>query len=80
MMGVFIEALALRLSGSAELRTLVATGVLGGFTTFSAFSLDFATLMMRKDEVAAGFYLVSSVMLSILALYAGLALTRQVLT
>jgi fluoride exporter len=80
LMGVFIEALALRLSGSSELRTLVATGVLGGFTSFSAFSLDFATLIMRKDEVAAAVYLVSSVMLSILALYAGLAMTRQVLT
>lgn len=80
LMGAFIEALALKLSGSAELRTLIATGVLGGFTTFSAFSLDFATLVSRKQEMAAGLYLMSSVMLSILALYAGLAITRQVLS
>ncbi len=80
LMGVFIEALALRYSGSPELRTLIATGVLGGFTTFSAFSLDFVTLVSRKQEMAAGIYLMSSVMLSILALYAGLLLARQVLS
>ncbi|MCH9808866.1 MAG: fluoride efflux transporter CrcB [Alphaproteobacteria bacterium] len=80
LMGLFVEALALRLSGSPELRTLIATGVLGGFTTFSAFSLDFATLMTRKEEFLAGLYLISSVTLSILALYAGLMLARQVLS
>ena len=80
LMGLFIEALALRLSGSPELRTFFATGVLGGFTTFSAFSLDFATLFERKQEVLAGAYLISSVGLSILALFAGLILARQVLS
>lgn len=80
LMGVLIEALALRFSGSPELRTFLATGVLGGFTTFSAFSLDFVTLVSRKQELAAGIYLMSSVILSILALYAGLLLARQVLT
>ena len=78
LMGFFIEMLALKLSGSQELRTFFATGVLGGFTTFSAFSLDFATLLSRKQEFAAGSYLVSSVALSFLALFAGLALARQV--
>ena len=80
LMGLFIEALALRVAGSSELRTFVAVGVLGGFTTFSAFSLDFAVLMMRKEELAAGIYVVSSVTLSIMALYGGLMLARQVLT
>ncbi len=78
LMGFFIEMLALKLSGSQELRTFFATGVLGGFTTFSAFSLDFATLLSRKQEFAAGSYLVSSVGLSFLALFAGLMLARQV--
>lgn len=77
MMGFFIESLALRFSGSQELRTFFATGVLGGFTTFSAFSLDFATLLTRKQEFAAGSYLISSVGLSFLALFAGLMLARQ---
>ena len=49
LMGVLIEALALKFSGSLELRTLLATGVLGGFTTFSAFSMDFVVLMQRHE-------------------------------
>lgn len=48
VMGLMIEAFALRYSVSNEVRTFLATGILGGFTTFSAFSLDFAVLMERK--------------------------------
>jgi fluoride exporter len=80
LMGVLVETLASRLSGSAEVRTFLATGVLGGFTTFSAFSMDFAHLMQRQELAAAMLYLLGSVALSILALYAGLWLTRLVLT
>ena len=80
LMGVLIEALALRFQGSVELRTLLATGVLGGYTTFSAFSMDFAHLMQKHDYVYAGAYLVGSVVFSILAVYAGLWLTRWILT
>ena len=80
LMGVLIESLALKFQGSIDLRTLLATGVLGGYTTFSAFSLDFSYLMQRGDHMAAGFYLLGSVGLSILGLYAGLWLTRIVLT
>ena len=46
-MGVFIELLGRRFNASNELRLFVATGILGGFTTFSAFSLDFAVLWER---------------------------------
>ena len=46
-MGVFIELLARRFNASNELRLFIATGILGGFTTFSAFSLDFAVLWER---------------------------------
>lgn len=80
LMGVLIESLALKFQASLEVRTLLATGVLGGFTTFSAFSLDFVTLMSRKESLLAGVYVAGSVGLSILALYAGLALMRQILT
>jgi fluoride exporter len=80
LMGVLIEALALRFSGSLALRTFLATGVLGGFTTFSAFSLDFVMLVERQELALAAAYVAASVMLSILALYAGLALTRLALT
>ena len=80
LMGVLVEALALRFHGSTEVRTLLATGVLGGYTTFSAFSMDFAFLMQRHEHVQAALYLFGSVALSILALYVGLWLTRWLLT
>ena len=80
LMGVLIESFALKLQGSQDLRTFLATGVLGGYTTFSAFSMDFAHLVQRHDYLQAGLYLAGSVIVSILALYAGLWLTRWVLT
>jgi CrcB protein len=80
LMGVLVESLALKFQGSIDLRTFIATGILGGFTTFSAFSLDFAVLMQRHDHVQAAFYLVASVALAILALYAGMSATRWLLT
>jgi CrcB protein len=80
LMGVLIEALALKFHGSTEVRTLLATGVLGGYTTFSAFSMDFAFLMQRHEHVQAALYLVGSIALSILALYVGLWLVRWLVT
>jgi len=79
IMGFMIEIFALRYSVSNELRTFLATGVLGGFTTFSAFSLDFAVLMERKSQGLAVLYLGASVGLSILALFAGLYIARAII-
>jgi CrcB protein len=79
LMGIVIEAFALRFQGSMEARTFLTTGVLGGFTTFSAFSLDFVTLIERKQQLTAGMYLAGSVGVSIFALFAGMALMRAVL-
>ena len=78
-MGVLVELIALRTSASNEVRVFLATGVLGGFTTFSAFSLDFAMLLERREHMAAALYAGSSVLLSILALFAGLGLVRALL-
>ncbi len=78
LMGVLIEGAALKWSMSNEMRTFIATGILGGFTTFSAFSLDFAILMERKANAAAMIYLGASVGLSILALFAGLSVMRAI--
>lgn len=78
VMGVFIELLARRFGGSAELRLFVATGILGGYTTFSAFSLDFAVLYERGALAQAFGYVAASVLLSIGALFLGLWLTRSV--
>jgi CrcB protein len=54
------------------------TGILGGYTTFSAFSLDVALLWERGQVIAAMLYIGGSVALSILGLFAGLAIVRAV--
>ena len=77
-MGVFIELLARRFNASNELRLFIATGILGGFTTFSAFSLDFAVLWERGAAMPALAYAIASVVGSILALFLGLWLARSV--
>lgn len=79
LMGVLIETMAIRFSASNEMRTFLTTGILGGFTTFSAFSLDFALLYERKEYISSLLYLLGSVSLSIFALFAGLSLMRQTL-
>lgn len=78
LMGLLIEGMALRWSMSNEARVFLATGILGGFTTFSAFSLDFAVLMERKAHGPALAYAGASVGLSLLALFAGLYVMRAV--
>ncbi|MEZ5839084.1 MAG: fluoride efflux transporter CrcB [Hyphomicrobiales bacterium] len=75
-MGVFVALLALKLQGNGNLRLLVATGLFGGFTTFSAFSLDVAVMVERGDVMTAAGYVAASVILSIGALFAGLWLVR----
>lgn len=76
-MGAFIGWLSTRAEASNELRLFVATGILGGFTTFSAFSLDFATLYERGAFAPAFGYASASVVGAILALFAGLFLMRS---
>jgi CrcB protein len=58
------------------LRLFLLTGILGGFTTFSAFSLDAALLWERGEPALAGAYVLGSVILSLAALAAGLAIIR----
>ncbi|MEW9919811.1 fluoride efflux transporter CrcB [Marimonas sp. MJW-29] len=76
LMGVFVVAAAHR--GLTYLSPFVMTGVLGGFTTFSAFSLETVTLMERGDYSGAVLYVTLSVVLSIAALMLGLFLARGV--
>ena len=77
-MGVFVELLARRFNASNELRLFIGAGVLGGFTTFSAFSLDFAVLWERGAALSALAYAITSVIGSILALFLGLWLARSI--
>lgn len=77
IMGLFIHFLAVRYTGSAELRTLIAVGILGGFTTFSAFSLEVANMIERGNWSLAVIYSLASVIATVLALFAGLYIARQ---
>jgi CrcB protein len=77
VMGVIVIVLAEK--GGMRLAPLLMTGVLGGFTTFSAFSLDTFTIFERGEPALAAAYLAGSVTLSLLALVAGIYLTRGAL-
>jgi CrcB protein len=78
LMGALAGWLAVRAgeSWTQPVRLFVATGILGGFTTFSAFSLDAALLWERGQGGAAAAYVASSLILSLAALAAGLYLVR----
>lgn len=76
VIGVFAELIARKFNASMELRLLLITGFLGGFTTFSAFSLDAISLFEGGNTVAGGVYIAASVGLSMAAVFAGLAIMR----
>jgi CrcB protein len=78
LMGMIVEASALKLSLSPELRSFLTVGILGGYTTFSTFSLDSALLLQKGEYALAAGYMIGSVVLSILALFAGLWIVRAV--
>ena len=76
VMGLIAGYLAFKGEASQPWRLFVMTGILGGYTTFSAFSLDTALLYERGELALAALYVVGSVGLSIAGLFAGLALVR----
>ncbi|MDE2385657.1 MAG: fluoride efflux transporter CrcB [Alphaproteobacteria bacterium] len=76
IMGALTELMAPRLNISNEMRLFLTTGILGGYTTFSAFALDFALLMERRDAAGAAAYVLASVGLSLIACFIGLWLVR----
>ena len=76
LMGVLVVTLARR--GGMAYAPFLMTGVLGGFTTFSAFSLDTLTLFERGDIELAGLYVGASVLLSLAAIALGVYFARAV--
>ncbi len=80
LMGVLAGVLAMRGGADQEKwRLLLGVGVLGGFTTFSAYSLEVALMIERRAYGQAALYSLGSVALSVLALFAGLFLMRRLL-
>ena len=74
--GALAEAFALRWEASPELRGFLVTGILGGFTTFSAFSLETMAMLERQAWLPAIAYVAASVAASLLAAFAGAWLVR----
>lgn len=79
VMGLIIEGSAQRWNIGLEWKTFLTVGVLGGFTTFSTFSLDVALLIERNDMMNAALYILASVLASVGALFATMLLVRQVM-
>lgn len=76
LMGLLVALFAVRWNAPLEVRVFLATGMLGGFTTYSAFSLDFAHLIERKAYLSAAGYAGGTVLVCFAAVFAGLALGR----
>ena len=77
VMGLIAGYLAFKGEASQPWRLFLMTGILGGYTTFSAFSLDAALLYERGEMGMAALYVIASVAVSIAGLFAGLAIVRS---
>jgi fluoride exporter len=77
VMGLIAGYLAFKGDAGQPWRLFLMTGILGGYTTFSAYSLDAALLYERGELLLAALYVAGSVVLSIAGLFAGLALIRH---
>ena len=76
IMGLITALAALKLNLTPEMRAFLTTGIMGGYTTFSTFSLESALLIQRQAYVTATGYVVGSALLSIAALFCGLWIIR----
>ena len=75
-MGILVGVFAHIWSPGKAMQAFLTVGLLGGLTTFSAFSLDVVRLIERGDLVPAGTYVLASVVLCVLCVFAGLAISR----
>jgi CrcB protein len=78
VMGLLTALMALKLNVSPEMRAFLTTGILGGYTTFSTFSLDSALLIERGAWGQAALYVIGSAVLSILAIFVGFWAVRAI--
>ena len=76
LIGIFTGLFAASLTAPTGARLFMIIGVLGGFTTFSAFSIDSLLLLQKGEWVAAGAYILGSVLISLAAAAFGLWITK----
>ncbi len=76
LMGVMAGLYLVKGGGSENVRLFLTTGLLGGFTTFSAFSLEAAVMWQRSDYMALGSYVAASILLSLASLFLGMGAVR----
>lgn len=79
IIGAVIEYFALKGQASSEVRAFLTTGVLGGFTTFSAFSVEVLKLAETGHIVAAGLYALASVVFCVAGVFGGVYIMRGVI-
>ncbi len=79
LIGIFARTIPLPQNGGNELRLIFMTGLCGGFTTFSAFTLDAANLYMRGETGLAAAYIAASVVLSLFGVAIGLMIGKAIL-
>lgn len=80
LIAVLVGYFAARSGLSQDVRLFLTTGILGGFTTFSTFSLDTMVLLERSDAVLSAVYVLLSIALSLAAFAGGLAIVRMIIT
>lgn len=79
VMGALVTLMGVAWSPGPEVRAFLTTGILGGFTTFSLFSLDMAVMIERGDMITAGGYAAASVFLCVAGFFVGTHLMRPLL-
>ena len=80
LLGALVDIMALKWSVGPEMRAFLVVGVMGAFTTFSAFSLDVVTHAQRGEWAVTGIYVVASVTLSVGGFLLGMAAMKALLT
>jgi len=78
LMGAISELLGLYWSASLNMKYFLISGLLGGFTTFSAFALEFGLLIEKGQYLESAFYILLSVMLSLIAFFVGFKIIKLV--
>jgi len=78
LIGLIVEALAIKYELPFEVRAFLVTGFLGGFTTFSTFSLDIFKMIETGEYISSVVYILSSVLISLIALFLAIYMVREI--